>query len=97
VSITSPGVGQTLSGPVAIIGTANIANFQFYKLEWSSASAPNDWHWFAGAESPVNNGALGAFDPALVPPGSYYIRLVVVDNTGNFPQPCVVQVNVPGS
>ena len=97
VVITSPGMGQTLTGPVAVTGTANIANFQFYKLEWSSAGAPNDWHWFAGAESPVNNGVLGTFNPALVPPGSYNIRLVVVDNTGNFPQPCVVQVAVPGS
>ena len=97
VIITAPGNGQALTGPVTIIGTANIANFQFYKLEWSSAGAPNDWHWFAGAESPVNNGALGSFDPALVPPGSYNIRLVVVDNTGNFPPPCVVQVTVPGS
>lgn len=97
VNITSPGVGQTLTGPIAITGTANIANFQYYKLEWSSAVAPDQWHWFAGAESSVNNGVLGTFDPALVPPGSYNIRLVVVDNTGNFPSPCVVQIIVPGS
>ncbi|HEY80988.1 MAG TPA: hypothetical protein EYP25_09120 [Anaerolineae bacterium] len=96
VVITSLGVGQTLTGPVQIIGTANIPNFQFYKLEWSSAAAPEDWHWFAGAETPVVNGVLGSFNPALVPPGSYNIRLVVVDNTGNFPPPCTVQVHVPG-
>jgi hypothetical protein len=95
VVITSPGVGQTLTGPVAITGTANIPNFQFYKLEWSSAGAPDQWHWFAGAENPVTNGVLGSFDPALVPSGTYNIRLVVVDTTGNFPQPCVVQVKVP--
>jgi hypothetical protein len=97
VSITSPGVGQSLNAPVTIVGSANIASFQYYKLEWSSAAAPDQWHWFAGAENPVTNGALGSFDPALVPPGSYNLRLVVVDNTGNFPTPCVVQVLVPGS
>jgi len=97
VIITSPGVGQTLTGPTQITGTADIPNFQFYKLEWSSAAAPEEWHWFAGAEAPVTNGVLGTFDPALVPPGAYNIRLVVVDNTGNFPAPCMVQVQVPGS
>lgn len=97
VIITSPGMGQTLTGPVSITGTANIAAFQFYKLEWSSAGAPNDWHWFAGAETPVANGVLGTFNPALVPPGAYNLRLVVVDTTGNFPPPCSVRVIVPGS
>jgi hypothetical protein len=97
VVITSPGVGQTITGPTAIVGTANIPNFQFYKLEWSSAAAPDQWHWFAGAETPVDNGVLGTFNPALVPPGTYNIQLVVVDVTGNFPPPCVVQVHVPGS
>jgi len=97
VVITSPGMGQTLTGPVSITGTANIAAFQFYKLEWSSAGAPNDWHWFAGAETPVTNGVLGTFNPALVPPGAYNLRLVVVDATGNFPPPCSVRIVVPGS
>ena len=97
VVINAPGVGQTLAGPVSIVGTANIPTFQYYKLEWSSASAPEDWHWFAGAESPVSNGVLGAFNPAAVPPGAYNIRLVVVDITGNFPPPCSVKVIVPGS
>jgi hypothetical protein len=82
---------------VNISGTANIPNFQYYKLEWSSAGAPDQWHWFAGAETPVDHGVLGTFDPALVPPGAYNIRLVVVDITGNYPQPCNVQVIVPGS
>ena len=97
VSIVSPGMGQTLSGPVTLMGTANIPNFQYYKLEWSSAAAPDQWHWFAGAETPVSNGPLGTFNPALVPPGAYTLRLVVVDKTGNFPAPCAVQVIVPGS
>ncbi len=97
VVITSPGIGQVLTGPVQIIGTANIANFQFYKLEWSSPAAPDQWHWFAGAETPVTNGVLGVFDPATVPPGDYLIRLVVVDNTGNYPPPCQTHVRIPGS
>lgn len=97
VSITSPGSGQIVSGPVPITGTANIAGFQYYKLEWSSASAPDQWHWFAGGKTPVNSGSLGVFNTALTPPGTYNIRIVVVDNTGNYPQPCVVQLIVPGS
>ena len=84
-----------ISGEVAVTGTANIDNFQFYKLEWSWEGNSGVWNWFAGGESPVSGGYLGSFKPAGLPAGAYTIRLVVVDNTGNFPSPCNVRVTVP--
>lgn len=95
VDISSPGIGQIISGDVAVTGTANIANFQFYKLEWAWEGNPSEWNWFAGGESPVVGGYLGAFAPAGLPSGSYNLRLVVVDATGNYPTPCNVRVTVP--
>lgn len=94
-ALASPGVGQSISAETPVIGTASTPNFQFYKLEWRNANGPEEWNWFAGSETPVVGAALGAFNPAGLPPGSYIIRLVVVDNTGNYPPPCAVQVNVP--
>ncbi len=96
-ALASPGSGQEITSETAIIGTASIPNFQFYKLEWRNANGPEQWNWFAGSETPVVGAALGAFNPAGLPPGDYIIRLVVVDNTGNYPPPCTVQVTIPAS
>lgn len=92
-AITSPGVGQIVSIDTAVTGAANIEGFQFYKLEWSSGA--DHWNWFAGSEFPVAGGVLGVFQAGALPPGAYTIRLVVVDQTGNYPSPCTVQVTIP--
>jgi len=94
-ALASPGQGQAITGETQVIGTASIPNFQFYKLEWRNAAGPEQWNWFAGSETPVVGGVLGSFNPAGLPPGNYIIRLVVVDNTGNYPNPCTVQVTIP--
>ncbi len=92
--ITSPGIGQVLSGPTRIIGTARHEAFQFYKLEFGIGAKPTQWSYFDGGETPVENGVLGTFNAAAVPNGTYTIRLVVVDITGNYPPPCQVTIQV---
>ncbi|MCP4167630.1 MAG: hypothetical protein GY759_17315 [Chloroflexi bacterium] len=94
VDISSPGDGQAVAGQVAVIGTANIEGYQFYKLEWAADANPGVWNWFAGGEHPAVGAVLGTFSADL-PSGRYSIRLVVVDITGNYPEPCIVHVNVP--
>lgn len=94
-AISSPGNGQIADGELAVTGTASIDGFQFYKLEWAADANPQQWNWFAGSEHPVVGSVLGSFNPAGLPSGTYQIRLVVVDNTGNYPQPCNVQVVIP--
>jgi hypothetical protein len=84
--ISSPGVGEVFSGPVAIFGTANIENFQFYKLEYGAGENPAVWSYFGGGDSPVVNGRLGTLN--VLPPGAYSVRVVAVDQSGNFPLPC---------
>ncbi len=93
-AIAGPGVGQHVAGAVPVTGSASIDRFQFYKLEWSPEGA-EQWNWFAGSDKPVIGGVLGVFNSAGLPSGSYVIRLVVVDATGNYPNPCTVQVVVP--
>ena len=84
--ITQPGVGQSFTGPVAIVGTATHENFDYYKLEYGAGANPDVWSYFAGGEAPVVGGRLGTLN--ALPPGTYSIRIVVVDKSGNFPPPC---------
>ncbi|MEZ4708981.1 MAG: helix-turn-helix domain-containing protein [Caldilineaceae bacterium] len=87
--ITSPGVNQTIAGVVQVNGTASHENFQYYKLEYLAGGAYN---YFDGANNPVVGGRLGVLDTTSLPNGAYTLRIVVVDNTGNFPPPCEVPV-----
>lgn len=84
--ITQPGVGQSFTGPVTVFGTATQDNFDYYKLEYGAGANPNVWSYFDGGEAPVVNGPLGTLN--VLPPGTYSIRIVVVDNSGNYPTPC---------
>jgi hypothetical protein len=93
--IISPKNGETLSGVVEVIGTASLPNFSFYKFEiqWPGTT---DWVTVQSFEAPVAGGLLGTWDtrPLAEQPGNYMFRLVVVDNTGNFPEPCVISVAI---
>jgi hypothetical protein len=86
--ITSPGMNADVSGMVPVFGTAIHENFKFFKLEYGIGENPGNWSYFDGGESPVRDGRLGTLNAGALPPGTYGIRVVVVDTTGNFPQPC---------
>ena len=97
VRITSPGTNQVVQGNVAVRGTANIAEFQYYKVEVGPGSNPKDHEWTVIGtlhESPVSGGVLETFNSGAYPAGTYTLRLVVVDQTGNYPPPCRVTVTV---
>jgi hypothetical protein len=91
--IISPSVGERLSGVVEVLGTANLPNFSFYKFEiqWPNSE---EWVTVESFDVPVAGGLLGYWDttPLKDQPGTYKFRLVVVDNTGNYPDPCVITV-----
>jgi hypothetical protein len=91
-ALTAPGVGAEVSGFVAIMGTAQHERFKFYKLELTPVGPNPVWSYFDGGERMVQNGQLGTLNAAALPPGSYLIRLVVVDQTGNYPPPCQTTV-----
>ncbi len=95
-AIVSPGVNERVSGMVAIVGTANHAQFNYYKLEYGPGANPSDseWSFFAEGNQPVNNGRLGTLNTSLLSPGTYSIRVTVVDASGNFPPPCQTTIVV---
>lgn len=93
--ITSPTVGQVLTGTVTIMGTATHENFQYYKLEYApGAGATEGFAYLAGAETQVTDGVLAEVDTTELDNGVYTIQLVVVDRSGNFPPPCAVTVEI---
>lgn len=97
VRITSPGVNQVMRGNVPIRGTANIPELQYYKVEVGPGARPKDHEWTVVGQlhrTPVSGGVLETLNSDAYPPGTYTLRLVVVDNTGNYPEPCRVTVTV---
>jgi hypothetical protein len=99
VAITSPrDSGDPVRGKVSINGSASIANFQFYKVEFAAGNNPADtsFHNMAADvhRSAVNNGLLDVWDTTGLPDGPYTLRLTVVDIRGNFPCPPIVARSV---
>jgi hypothetical protein len=97
VRITYPGQNQVVQGNVPVRGTANIASFQYYKVEVGPGSNPKDHEWtVVGSlrQSPVSGGVLETFNSGAYADGTYTLRLVVVDQTGNYPEPCRVTIIV---
>jgi hypothetical protein len=93
VMITEPANGETVSGRITLVGTANIPNFGFYKYE---VTRPGEAIWLpiqAGREVKLDE-PLGEWDTEVLPQGAYLLRLVVSDNQGNDVATCVIQINV---
>lgn len=92
--ISSPGNGQAISGIVTIAGTATHEQFQFYKVEYAPAGSEG-FNYLDGGNNPIINGALLSFDTTALANGAWTLRLVVVDQTGNFVDPpCQVTVQI---
>lgn len=95
VRITSPGMNQVVQGNVPVRGTANHESFQYYKIEIGQGNNPREWTVVGQLhQAPVNGGVLETFNANAYPSGIYALRLVVVDQTGNYPEPCQVTITV---
>ena len=92
--ITSPGMGAEVEGRVEIWGTADIDQFQCYKVEYGVGEMPPGWVVIDDLKyEPVSEGVLVVWNTAGLTPGTYTLRLTVVDVTGNYPEPrCRVSV-----
>lgn len=83
VCITYPPMDATLSGVVKFRGTATRPNFDYYKFEFKPEGA-KDWTFLVRFDRPVINGVLMEWHTYTVPPGAYWLRLIVVDKSGNY-------------
>ncbi len=67
--------------------------FDYYKFELRF-SGGEIWNYVQHYTQPVTDGVLGTWNSDTVPPGEYEFRLVVVNLTGNYPEPCVIRLVV---
>jgi photosystem II stability/assembly factor-like uncharacterized protein len=92
--ITSPANGATIQGIVPFIGTASLDNLVYYKFEYKPADAPT-WQFLTQVDGKsVTGDKLMDFYTTTIAPGVYDFRLLVVDQTGNYPPPCEIRVTV---
>ena len=77
--IISPGAGQTVQGMIQLTGTANVPNFQYFKIEMGPGDAPRNWSFIFRRDTPVANGLLGTWNSDTVPPGVYTLRVTLSD------------------
>ncbi|OUC08947.1 hypothetical protein RY27_05955 [Litorilinea aerophila] len=90
-----PGNNEVFSGVINVIGTATHENFQYYKIEFApGANADANFGYLAGGTTPVTSNVLASIDTASLGNGTWTLRLIVVDQTGNYPPPCQVTINV---
>ncbi|MFN2138767.1 MAG: transglycosylase domain-containing protein, partial [Candidatus Promineifilaceae bacterium] len=89
--ITEPKDGDTINGVLPIIGTADFdpAVVQFYKVE---LGIPNgtDVQWVTLGDThnqPVINGTLEMLHADALPPGNYFLRLIVVKDSNYVGEP----------
>jgi len=93
--MTAPLVNQVVADSIRVEGTAAIAAFGYYKFEIRRADLDDEWHWLATFDRPVPSGELAVLDITALPEGHYLLRLVVVDQVGNFPAPpCEVAIEI---
>ncbi|NJN83099.1 MAG: hypothetical protein HC802_12980 [Caldilineaceae bacterium] len=93
--IRAPGVNQNVSGAISVVGTASHNEFQYYKVEFApGANAAGGFVYLGGGNSQVFDSTLLGFDTNSLGNGAWTLRLIVVDQTGNFPPPCQVTINV---
>ena len=86
--IVSPKGGDTVSGLVPIVGTADFdpERVQFYKIELGRGDpAAPEWVTLGSTRNkPVVNGTLETLHADALPPGDYLLRLIVVQWDGNY-------------
>lgn len=92
IAITYPKPRSIMSGCVVVKGSADIDNFNGYKLEFSSVSSPDVWAPIVDKSTqPVEDGILAVWNMGD-PDGKYNLRLTV-SNTSGESYECITRVN----
>ncbi len=91
VNIQSPLANSTVTGLITIIGSAIWPEFGYFKIEVRLDGA-STYNFISRQDIPIPSGHLGVVDSSLFGAGLHWIRLTVVDATGNIPDgaTCVI-------
>jgi hypothetical protein len=92
VRVIQPGQNQVIDAGIEVRGTAFKEAFDRYEFKFQSRDLPGDeWHWVETFDTPIQNGSLGVWHTAHLPPGRYHFLLIAIDKSGNS-QECIVPV-----
>lgn len=94
--IVSPEAGERVSGVLPIVGTADFdpAVVQFYKIELGIPEG-NNVNWVTLGEThntPVVNGTLEMLHADALPPGEYFLRLILVKDSNYVGEPHTIPI-----
>jgi 1A family penicillin-binding protein len=96
--ISSPAQGETVSGIIPIVGTADFEPgvVQFYKIELGIPNGDNvDWVTLGETHSePIVNGSLETLYAEALPPGEYFLRLIVVKDSNYVGEPYTISITI---
>jgi len=92
--LTYPPNNAVVKGQVEIRGTATVANFWYYKIEFRFDNEPNLWRYIYSAYAPVSDGVLAVWNTSPLPDGVYWLKLSVVDRTGNYRPGCEARITI---
>ncbi len=95
VQINSPAPNSLITARTTIYGAATLSDtsiFNFYKLELRGLDGV--YRNLSQSSSPAQgpSSLLGLLDPARFAPGEYQLVLTVVEQSGNFPEPCAIRI-----
>ena len=94
VEWSNPRSGTEVRNQVDLIGTVNVPNLGYYKLEFRPINS-STWQTISGADTPVINDVLGAkWSIANLTPGDYELGLTVLDNQNVAYPDCIIVVHV---
>jgi len=97
-AISAPVAGQTLSGQVSVVGTADAPNFASAELAFAYAADPTGtWFPLARLTQPVQESTLAAWDTTQISDGEYSLRLRVYSQDGTFQDFTVTGLQVRNS
>ena len=75
-----------------VYGAATIPNLEYWKAELSADG--QGWALLYRSAAAVADGLLIEFNTRTVPKGAYQLRLLAVDHTGNYGEPCTVRITI---
>lgn len=77
-----------------VYGTAAIPDLEYWKAELSAQDGGQGWTMLYRSNAAVRDGLLIEFNTRTVPKGAYQLRLLAVDRTGNYGEPCTVGITI---
>ena len=91
--ITYPRVGDVVTGIMPVLGSSNLPDLEYYKIEYRPSGEEN-WRWLVDGREQIANGKLMDWHTYTVPKGIYELKLTVIKRDGNYPEPCITRIRI---